>query len=231
MTSVMCTSGKIREFVLFVQASVVVFLSGCGDFTNLSFSYETFVSPSSEGKPQDELLVSLDMFFDQSSQEGFSCESQTITNSLDKNEETENENMIKLKRECGFDNQILLEYYSKAISDVNELTDSKYITIDSYYADLNEDGFIDVLIILDSVLHSGSAGVCFDILVNNGDGTYREEFRTLMRISSYPAPNEPIDEFYLSDKSNNGFFDICIIRDEIVFARLSYINDVYEVVY
>jgi len=232
MTSVKCISEKkMIVYILSIQASVIILLTGCGEFTN--FSYESFDSSLGEGKTQEEQLLILEDLFDQASQEDFYNESQIITDSLNKQGEVEKENMIKIERKCGLDNPILLDYYAEEIRDVNDLTDSKCIWIDSYYADLNADGLIDALIILDSVLHSGSAGLRFEILVNNGDGTYREVFRTRMRISNFSAANEPepIDEFFISLNSTNGFFDIYIIRDEIVIARLSNIDDVYVVVY
>jgi len=232
MTSVKCIRSKKKViFVLSIQASVIILLAGCGEFTN--FSYESFVSHKADGKPQEKQLFSSGVLFDQASQEDFCNEFQIITDSLNKSEEVEKENMIKLERECGLDDPILLDYYSEDIRVVNDLTEFKCICIDSYYADLNADGLIDVLIILDSVLHSGTAGLPFEILVNNGDGTYREVFRTRMRISNFFDPNdpEPIDEFFLSTKSTNGFFDIYIVRDDRVIAWLSYIDDAYVVVY
>jgi len=232
MTSVKCIRDiKKIIYVLSIQASVIILLSGCGEFTN--FSYKSFVAPSADGEPQEEQLFNVDVLFDHAYQEDFSNESKIITDSMNKSDEDEKENMIKLEKECGLDNPILLDYYCEDIRVVNDLTEFKYICIDSYYADLNADGLVDVLIILDSVLHSGSAGLPFEILVNNGDGTYREVFRTRMRISNFSAPTEtePKDEFFLSIKSTNGFLDIYIIREDKVIAWLSYIDDVYVIVY
>lgn len=111
----------------------------------------------------------------------------------------------------GMNDDILKEYYKQDIEDVMSMTESKHIVISYFDYDFNSDGLIDKFVIIASPLHSGSGGDSVNILINNGDGTYKRASNLVMQILNQHTM-EISPSIYISTQTN-GYHDIILIGD------------------
>ena len=123
----------------------------------------------------------------------------------------------------GLNDDVLKEYYKEDISDVMSMTEAKHIVIRYFDYDLNSDGLTDKFVIVASPIHSGSSGDSVDILINNGDGTYKNVSHYVMQILNQDTMkiSSPI---YISTQAN-GYHDIILIGEKTY--RLTFDGDRY----
>ena len=124
-------------------------------------------------------------------------------------------NLLSIAKD-GLTDEIVSEIYKQDIIDVREITSSQHIEIWYIDADLNDDGYIDKLVIVQSPLHSGSGGNFFAVLRNNKDGTYTDLSSIILRIgkSFFEGQEEIYGELYLSEHRTNGYHDIIVKIDD-----------------
>jgi len=72
----------------------------------------------------------------------------------------------------GLENELIRTIYADDIRDVYEITYAKYIEIWYYETDLNDNGYNDYIVIVQSPLHSGSRGDSVDIWIYGENGEY-----------------------------------------------------------
>jgi hypothetical protein len=138
----------------------------------------------------------------------------------------------QLERKNGLEDPIILEYYKEDIQFIYEFTESRNISIDCYNIDLNGDGFDDLIVLLESSMHGGSAGNRINILLNNEDSSYTNiaANSTLLQIETFPPfNNESMAEFYVSDEKTDGFYNIIIKYNGETIAELHCVDGVYRV--
>jgi len=126
----------------------------------------------------------------------------------------------------GLENELIKQLYAEDIKNVYEITNSKQIKIWYCEIDLNDDDYKDIIVIVQSPLHSGSHGDSFDIWINDGNGEYQDiSGLTISIISIYPEYNGKI---YISNEKTNGFKNINIILSDGKKINLIYQNGKYD---
>jgi succinate dehydrogenase flavin-adding protein (antitoxin of CptAB toxin-antitoxin module) len=144
------------------------------------------------------------------------------------NAEIDDQAVIQLERRNGFDDPVVMEFFKEDIQFVYDHTESYSILIDCYDADLNFDGYNDIIVLIQGTYFSGSAGNPIHVLLNNQDGTYTDisEIFTLLRIQAFWSDDEPIEEFFISDAKSDGYSNILIQSDTEIIAELHYSESV-----
>jgi len=118
-----------------------------------------------------------------------------------------------LEQKNGFDDPSVVAYYKEDIQDVYDSILSKNIRIVYFDADLNSNGSLDKIVIIQSSIHSGSTGDRLDILINDGDGGYTNVSHFHIRILSWHG--EHFDaKIYISDVKTNGLHNIIIMYED-----------------
>jgi len=124
----------------------------------------------------------------------------------------------------GLENELIQKLYGEWIRDVYEITFAKYIRIWYYEIDLNDNGHDDLIVIIQSPLHSGSRGDSTDIWINKGNGEYyNTSWLTVRILASDPEYNGQI---YILDEKTNGFKNINIVSEndiELVYKDGRYV--------
>lgn len=116
-------------------------------------------------------------------------------------------------------------YYQNDINDVYRLSNTD-IEIRYEDIDLNDDGYIDKLVIVRSGLHSGSGGDTFDILINDKEGNWVNASTTVLQ--TYDQNNDTsMSTIYVAKQMANGFHNI-IYENYQGRALLIYENGMYE---
>ena len=108
---------------------------------------------------------------------------------------------IMLNMRDGLENPTILEIYAQDIYDVEAITNSKIIHINYVEFDLNSDGIMDKIVIIESSLHSGTRGNSLKFLIGNESGTYQEISGPVIHL--YSA--------YILENKTNGFHDILVV--------------------
>ena len=112
----------------------------------------------------------------------------------------------------GLNDDVLKAYYKEDISDVMSMTEAKHIVIRYFDYDLNSDGLTDKFVVVASPIHSGSGVDSVDILINNGDGTYKNVSHYVMQILNQDTM-EISSSIYISTQTT-GNHDIIIIGEK-----------------
>ena len=124
----------------------------------------------------------------------------------------------------GLENELIQKLYGEWIRDVYEITFAKYIRIWYYEIDLNDNGHDDLIVIIQSPLHSGSRGDSTDIWINKGNGEYyNTSWLTVRILASDPEYNGQI---YILDEKTNGFKNINIVSEndiELIYKDGRYV--------
>jgi len=134
---------------------------------------------------------------------------------------------IKLERNNGLEDHSLIEFYWEEIQDIYNYSSYQHIRIDSYDIDLNNDGFVDRIVLFESSLHCGSAGCMVNILLNNNDYEYTKIFNATIQVLSQ-STDIPDAEFFVSNVNTNGFYNVIIKHYDIVIAEIVYNGVKYD---
>lgn len=135
-----------------------------------------------------------------------------------------------LERKSGLEDKVLTEYYKDEIQAAhNDIFPYEYIRIDYYDADLNSDGLIDKIVVLDSFLYSGTAGELFDILISNDNGSFTDVSKYILQLLGQ-LDSIPDAEFFISDVKAYGFSNIIIKHQGELQAELEYDGEQYNII-
>jgi len=141
-----------------------------------------------------------------------------------KTDAIEKRNETKLEWKNALDDPILADYYKQDIEDVYNFTESKWIKISYCEFDLNSDGIADYIVLISSLIHGGSGGDTFDILIGNTDNGFADLSNYILRLTACD------NEIYISDETRNGFHNIIAKYDDGIKFELAYINGEYKVI-
>ncbi len=182
-----------KAVVLFTAAAMIVAVSACGMGENAPYIEEKTTS----FVENEEAAHFGDEYFDK-------------VNILDNMQD-------------GMGNEEIKEVYKQDIDDVMTMTTAKGISIGYYHVDLNDDSYMDKIVIVASPLHSGSGGDSLDFLINDKAGGYEI-------LSNYVMDLFRDDRrMYISDNKTNGYYDIMIFFDDDEKVRLlSFENGKYD---
>lgn len=125
----------------------------------------------------------------------------------------------------GLQDDMILSYFKEDIDMVAVSGSLVPLEIYFYDFDLNEDGYIDKIVILRSAIHSSAHGDSLCFLLSSYDGTYSIVDGPTMYILSGSKEGKD-NEMYISQKRTNGCHDIYVIGDRI--RALAYENGRYE---
>ena len=122
-----------------------------------------------------------------------------------------NQNILEDMKD-GLRNDEIKQVYANDIEDVYKLTEAKHIEIRYVDFDLNEDGYLDKIVIIQSPLRSGSGGDSFDILINNGEDVYIKLSGLVFRLLTQ-APEYSLGNVCILEDMTNGYHNIGIATE------------------
>lgn len=136
----------------------------------------------------------------------------------------------KILMRDGLYDKAIVTYYEKDIQFISEVVESEILQINCYDVDLNSDGFEDIIVVLQSSIHSGSGGDLVNILLNNAVGIFTNLFNDNLQLFGQIPPYSLTEtEFYVTEESANGFYSIVVKCDGEVVVELCYNGKTYEV--
>lgn len=139
-------------------------------------------------------------------------------------------NVSMLNNVCdGMGNPEIVAYYQKEIDDVKTITNSKSINIKYCEADLNEDGRNDYIVFIRSVLHTGSHGDTFEILMNEGN-SFREALSMVVPLFYQDKNMSVIGEILELNTKTNGYRDLEVMSGNDTHFFLKYDGAGYQYV-
>ena len=112
----------------------------------------------------------------------------------------------------GMKDDAVTQFYAYDIEQIHTITNSP-IRIGVLDADLNEDGQMEKIVIVQSVLHTGSRGDSFEILKREGN-EYKSIFYATFRLCAHDKNFTPYGEVYILEGTHNKFHDIRVITEE-----------------
>lgn len=121
------------------------------------------------------------------------------------------------------------EIVQDSIDDVKAITNSKSISIKYCEADLNEDGRNDYIVFIRSVLHTGSHGDTFEILMNEGN-SFREALSMVVPLFYQDKNMSVIGEILELNTKTNGYCDLEVMSGNDTHFFLKYDGAGYQYV-